>query len=658
MRLPSLFQWKQLPKVLSKKEKQVLLIFVFLFFGSLIFLGINTIHNLPTQPAFGGTHIEGVIGRPQFINPIFAPFNPVDKDLVKLIFSGLMKHTPEGKIVPDLAAKYEVNEKGTLYKITLRDNLFWNDGTPLTAKDVVFTIETIQNPDFNSPLRIKWLGITVTKISNQEIHFQLRNPYHRFIENLTLKILPKHIWQDIPANKWRLNIQNNLHQPIGSGPYQVQEIRQDRLGYIKFLNLKRNTHYHNQKPFITQITFRFFENEEALIKAAKRKEITGFSLADIPNNHSLQILQNNFELHKIIIPRFFAVFFNHNELELLADRRIRQALNYGTNKEEIIKTVFDSKAFTVDSPILPEIFGFEKPKQVFQFNIEKANKLLDQTEFKKQDGQRNKTIITGQDRPFRADLRQGMRGAEVRRLQQCLARFPAIYPEGKITGYFGPATRRAVIRFQEKYADEILAPWGFTRGTGLVAKTTRKKLNKICGQVETEEKALTFTLTTVDQPELVAVANLLKEQWQALGIKIEVEAKKIDVLKQDFIIPRNYEALLFGKSLGLLPDLFPFWHSSQIKEPGLNLARYESVKADELLEEIRQNLNPKKRIKKIIELQNIIIADAPAVFLYSPYYLYWTSKEIKEVNIQKIVEPSKRFKNIENWYIETKRIWR
>ena len=655
MRLPCLFQWKQIPKVLSKKEKQVLLIFVFLFFGSLIFLGINTIHNLPTQPAFGGTHIEGVIGRPQFINPIFAPFNPVDKDLVKLIFSGLMKHTPEGKIVPDLAAKYEVNEKGTLYKITLRDNLFWNDGTPLTAEDIVFTIETIQNPDYNSPLRINWLGVTVFKISDQEIHFQLRSPYHRFIENLTLKIIPKHIWQDIPAKRFPLAIQHNLLQPIGSGPYQVQEIRQNRYGHIHSLILEKNPYYHNQKPFITEIIFRFFENEEELIKAAKRKEITGFSLASVPDEH---FLQNDFNFHQIIIPRFFAVFFNHNKLEMLADTRIRQALNYGTNKEEIIKQVFDSKAFTNDSPILPEIFGFEKPKQVFQFDLEKANELLDQTEFKKQDGQRNKTIITGQDRPFRADLRQGMRGAEVRRLQQCLARFPAIYPEGKITGYFGPATRRAVIRFQEKYADEILAPWGFTRGTGLVAKTTRKKLNKICGQVSVEKKPLTITLITVDQPELIEVANLLKKQWSNLGIKIEIEAKEITTLKQDFIIPRNYEALLFGKTLGFLPDLFPFWHSSQIKEPGLNLARYESKKADKLLEEIRQSLNPEERIKKMIKLQDIIIADAPAVFLYSPYYLYWTSKEIKEVNIQKIVEPSKRFKNIENWYIETKRIWR
>ncbi len=655
MRLLSFFQWKQITKALNKKKKQVFLCFLVLFFSYLIFLGLNAVHNLPRQPAFGGTHIEGVIGAPRFINPIFSPLNPVDKDLVELIFSGLMKYDAKGNIVSDLAAKYEINEQGTIFKVTLRDNLFWNDGTPLTTKDVAFTIKTIQNRDFNSPLRINWLGVTIDKISDQEIHFQLRNPYNRFLENLTLKILPKHIWQDIPAKRWPLMFQYNLFQPISSGPYQVKEIRQSRLGYIKSLILERNIYYHNQKPFIDEIVFYFFDDKEKLINAVKTGKIKGFSLTYVPDYY---FLQDIFQLHQIIIPRFIAVFFNHNELEILADRRIRKALSYGTNKEEIIKQVFDSKAFIVDSPILPEVFGFETPEKIFEFNIEKANKLLDQTKFKKENNQRFQTIITGEDKPFISDLRVGMRGAEVRRLQQCLALNPAVYPEGKITGYFGPATKRAVIRFQEKYANIILAPWGFIKGTGRVGITTRKKLNKICGQVSEEKKPLTFTLTTLNQPELIKVANLLKKQWLNVGIKIEIETKKLTTLKKDFIMPRNYEVLLFGKALGSIPDPFPFWHSSKIEAPGLNLARYESKKADSLLEEIRQTLNHEKRTEKLVKFQNILIPDAPAVFLYSPYYLYWTSKEIKGINIQKIVDPSGRFSNIENWYIKTRKIWR
>ncbi len=244
---------------------------------------------------------------------------------------------------------------------------------------------------------------------------------------------------------------------------------------------------------------------------------------------------------------------------------------------------------------------------------------------------------------------------EVRCLQDFLKnQGKEIYPESLVTGNFLSLTQAAVIRFQEKYADEILKPQGFKEGTGLVGKTTRAKLNEICLKPLKETK-LSFSLITVTDPILEKVAALLKSQWESMGAEIEITALPISQLEQEIIKPRNYEMLLFGEVLGQIPDPFPFWHSSQLKDPGLNLAKYENQKADKLLEAARTTLDEEERTKKYQEFQDILIEDAPCVFLYSPDYVYFVSKEIKGINAKMIVDPSRRLSNIENWYIRTSR---
>ena len=116
--------------------------------------------------------------------------------------------------------------------------------------------------------------------------------------------------------------------------------------------------------------------------------------------------------------------------------------------------------------------------------------------------------------------------------------------------------------------------------------------------------------------------------------------------------------LLFGEVLEIIPDPYPFWHSSQIKDPGLNLAKYENKSADKLLEAARTSLDEADRAKKYQEFQEILIGSAPAVFLYSPDYVYYVNKNIKGIDMKIIADPSKRFDNIEDWYINTKKTWK
>ena len=436
---PSKKQWVQFFSVLSNKEKIVFLVLLALFIGSGLFFTINFyVKHTEIVPSAGGKYLEGLVGSPRFINPIYAQGSDVDRDLVEIIFSSL---------VPDLTRELKVLEDGRVYEITLKDNVFWHDGEKLTADDVIFTIKTIQNPDYKSPLRANYLGIEVQKINDYALSLKIKDPYSAFWERLEdLKIMPEHIWQDISPQNFLLT--NYNLKPIGSGPYQFKNLKQNGANVIVSLELAKFKDYFandSQKPYLSGISFRFFATEADLVNAAKRKEIDGFAVTS-PTYFDL-FDKGTYNEVSLSLPRYFAIFFNSDKSKFLADAKIRQALNYAVNKVEIIQSVLLGRGEAVDSPVLPDVYGYEQPTATYEFNLEKAEVLLATTGLQKKDGmwiQTTKAIST----EFKSELKVGSKGAEVTALQTCLAQDPAIYPEGQVTGNFGAQTKTAVIRFQ------------------------------------------------------------------------------------------------------------------------------------------------------------------------------------------------------------------
>lgn len=653
---PSKKQWGQFFRILSRKEKIIFLLFLFAFIFSSASLAIGFYLNATgIKPAEGGAFREGILAQPTFINPIYATTNDVDRDLVELIFSGLMKYNDNKEIVYDLAKEIKTEDDGKTYNITLKDNILWSDGIPLTAEDIIFTIETIQNPDVKSPLRGSWLGVEVEKKSDTELVFKLKNSYAPFLENLTLKILPKHIWQDTQASNFVLSPLNL--KPIGSGPYKLKILGKNSSEEITYLTLEPNQKHYGNGPFIQEIYFKIFENQESMVEAAKRKEIDGFAVS-APENYDF-LTKLGFEKHTLTLPRYFAIFFNPKQSKTLAEQEVRQALNLATDKKEILEKIILNQGVIVDSPILPEIYDFAKPSKTYQFDLEKAKTILEENGFiLNENGIREKTVKKELAFQFKNNLKLGSQGTDVTQLQKCLAKDPDIYPNGEVSGYFGQKTKEAVIKFQEKYKKEILTPSGLTTGTGEVLKSTINQLNKICFENPEEKILLQFSLATVDQPILTNVANLLKEQWKKLGVEIEIKTFDVSPLETEVIQKRDYDAVLFGEISGLIIDPLPFWHSSQKEDPGLNLAGFDNKECDKLLEAARQNLDNEERKKELENFQNILIENTPAVFLYNPNYFYFVDDKIQGLNAKIIVDPSKRFEEIENWYINTKRAWK
>lgn len=657
--LPSRRQIQKFFEVLDRKERKIFLILLALFSMSSIYLAADFyIRHTEIKPTLGEKISEGVIGQPRFINPILAAVNDVDRDLTELVFAGLMKYSKDDQIVADLANDYEIKEDGKVWDVNLRENLVFQDGSPLTADDVVFTVKAIQNPEYKSPLRPNWLGVEVERLSDLKIRFRLKNPYPGFIETLTLKILPKKIWAEVTPESFSLTVFNL--KPVGSGPYRVTKILQEKneTARIQSLTLEINPKYNGELPNIKKITFVFFDEEKDLIKAAKSKEIQSFVL---PSLKDKELLENKgFVSYRFDMPRYFSVFFNQKDSSALSQKDIRTALNYATNKKEIIDQALLGNGKVVDSPILPAFFGLAEPQTSYRFSLKKANEILDKAGFvlDQETGIRQKTIDRKLIFQFKATLIKGSQGAEVIELQKCLAKDAEIYPEAEVSGIFGNKTKQAVIRFQEKYREDILAPADLKNGNGEVKALTRKKLNDYCFGPNQENVQLKLSLITVEDSTLLKVAEILKDQWSKAGVSLEIRSYGFSQLSSEFLKPRNYESLLFGEVLGQVPDLFPFWHSLQKKDPGLNLSLYESNEADKLLEETRQVFDESQRRQKLEQLQEVILKDAPAVFLFQPDFIYLASPIIKNIETGPIADPSKRFTDIGNWYIKTKRYWR
>lgn len=647
----------QFYKVFNLKEKILFIFLFFIFLFSSFFLGKRFyFQHTKLIPKKGGHFVEGILGTPNSLNPIYAPLSDIDLAITELIFSGLLKYGKNGQLEPDLAESYQILEEGKVFEFVLKDNIFWQDGKKISADDVVFTIEIIQNPEIKSPLRASWTGVEVEKISEKVVRFKLKEASNIFLENCTLKIIPKHILEKISPENFAFSPFN--FNPVGSGPYKLAGIFRNKEGKLTILDLIENPLYHGKAPFIPRISFYFFETTESLISAFNENKITAFFL-DSPKE--LQNLSFNFNLYFYKLPRFFVIFFNTKGSEILKDSKIRKALAFSINKEELKKKVIFGQGEIVFDPLMSNFFDLFSPENTIPYDLEAAKALLEEAGFKEfREGKRVKIIKTEPKFIFKNDLKEGMEGKEIEELQKCLAKDPEIYPEGEITGYFGSKTKKAVISFQEKYKDEILKPEGLEKGNGKVGERTRKKLNEICFPPQEQEIFLSFTLVTGEDELLQKLAEALKKEWEKVGVEIKIEVKDLATLKREVMRKKEYDALLFGVLLRMTPDPFPFWHSSQRGELGLNFSNYTNREVDSILEEVRKISDSSLKKEKLKYFSEIILNETPAIFLFSPYSLYIVKRDVQGIlpTYSLIPNFSQRFYQIENWFIQTKRVWK
>jgi peptide/nickel transport system substrate-binding protein len=193
----------------------------------------------------------------------------------------------------------------------------------------------------------------------------------------------------------------------------------------------------------------------------------------------------------------------------------------------------------------------------------------------------------------------------------------------------------------------------------------RQKADRLSGKYslgtstnETTSQRISFTIATNDVPEFVAVGEQVVQAYQALGVDAKLKIYSTNDLTTSAIRPREYEAILFGNVINRDLDYYAFWHSSQRNDPGLNLSSYTSIEGDKALEEARSIIDLEEKLPLLQKFENQVINDIPAVFLYSPDFIYVVPQIVRAQYPQIIVTPADRFAEVYNWYIETDTVWK
>lgn len=327
-------------------------------------------------PTRGGEIIEGAVGVPRLINPLLAA-SDADRDMVSLVYSGLVRIDESGEIIPDLASSYEISEDGLEYSFKLREATF-HDGTPVSSADVAFTIERAVSPSLKSPKRAAWEGITVETPDPRTVIFKLAHPYPRFIENATLGILPKRLWGGLADEAVPHSILNT--EPIGTGPFKVRDLIRTDAGIPASYVLDAFENFALGEPYIRTIDLRYYPDAESLSIALEADEID--AAHGLTTTALSSITREDLTTLTASLPRLFGAFYNQGKNPALTDVRVRRALDLALDRESISTEVFNGFADSRSAPLMVA--------PTHTFDLEAAGDQLDAAGWNLIDGIRRK----------------------------------------------------------------------------------------------------------------------------------------------------------------------------------------------------------------------------------------------------------------------------
>ncbi len=392
-RVPKRNEMEQALRSFSKTQWLVWYIFFVIFTGSTLLLlqHINNNFMVPI-PSDEGTIVEGVVGTPRFVNPLLA-VSDSEKDLAALVYSGLMRKSGDGELIPDLAESYTISNDGLTYTFILRSNATFHDNTPVTADDIIYTISMAKDPLLKSPKKLNWEGVLATKVDDHTITFTLKQPFASFLENTTLGILPSHIWKNVPVEEF--NFSDFNVKAIGSGPYEISKITKKSSGIPDSYEFVPFKNFTLGRPHILHFTIKFYPNEGDLLKGYRNGEVD--QIDAVTGSEARALEDDGYNVETTVLPRIFALFFNQSQSTIFTDKNVVKAFTMAIDKSQIVTTALSGYGVAIDSPVPKNILGAaadttDSTITPATTSTEEANTLLDKAGWKVgADGIRQKT---------------------------------------------------------------------------------------------------------------------------------------------------------------------------------------------------------------------------------------------------------------------------
>jgi len=612
-------------RAMSRWERWTLLGLIALFGVSLAgLLRLFYLQNTILVPTTGGTYIEGSVGELQPLNPWFTVQNDVNRDIVSLVYAGLLKYNPTTRKIEDDLATMQVSKDSRTYTLTLKENIFWHDTSssephPVTADDVVFTFTTIQNPEFpNTLLQENFRGVKVEKVDARTVRFVLDEAYSFFPSNLTLGLLPQKSFDGIPVSRLDLATDFGFH-PVGAGPYRVKNVVQTDLS--SEVTLERFQRSLLPQYRLDRIIFRIYPDYSTLL--SDLRNLQGIRL--VPRNDAGDpIIPRRFQPRQYYLPQYVALFFNLDR-PVLQDQKLRLGLQLGTNKQALADSIHET--ILVDTPLL-EIdvsdwrYQFDAAAAQGALFASKWNlpekirlqRLLEQEEANRLGIVHAPAVVSVQSGSVltltgsMADLREGTYTINGKALQPIatqtgtwIVQLPLNGGTGslkpgenllRLVNPRGAVADSAFVHLAQDEADEkrlreeqrlVRLFIGSRAGTVPVpqrinvqnltvengALRLRRTSDPVSVRRNENNEPLVLRLLTSDAPEQYAeLAQQIKTQWAELGVQVEIDVPATRDEFQQRLQKRDYDVVLFGQSLLDNLDSYPYWHSSGVQKLG------------------------------------------------------------------------------------------
>jgi peptide/nickel transport system substrate-binding protein len=344
---------------MKKLRWQILVVVLTLIVVAVLLLAQQpSLSPIAPEPTSGGIYTEALIGSFGRLDPLLDLNNPADRQIDRLIFTGLIKFDSQGTPQPDLAESWGVSADGTMYNITLRSDAFWQDGSPVTSDDVLFTLNLLRSESsaFSPDVRTLWDNVQITRLDDKNLKFTLKESFVPFLDYLTFGILPEHLLGSVTADQLS-DDEFNL-APVGTGPYKFDHLTAEN-GQISGVVLTASENYYGQKPFVQQVVFRYYPDVAAALAAYEQGEILGIS--QIPANLVAETCSDpNLSCFSSRLPQLTMVLFNlgNNDVPFFQDKNVRLALMAGLNRQWMVDYLYQGQAVVADSPILPQTWAY------------------------------------------------------------------------------------------------------------------------------------------------------------------------------------------------------------------------------------------------------------------------------------------------------------
>ncbi len=499
----------------------------------------------------GGTLVDALSGEPSGLIAMMAGESSASA-IASNIFNSLLKYDKNLELTGELAQSWDVSSDQKTITFHLKPNLKWADGQPLTSEDVLFTWKTVTDDKTRSPYGADYKLVKSAEAPDSNtFKVTYAQPYAPALDSWSgLHILPKHLLKDQDINNTPFS-----RNPVGSHYYQLDQWKKG-----ESLSLKRNPNTTQGQAKIDHLVSRIIPDRAAQFLELMADNIDSMSLNSIQYARifpSRPDLTAKIAQYKELGNSYTYLGFNlkHRPFD---DVRVRQAINYAIDKQEIIDGVLLGLGLPVASPYKPGTRWSNPKLQPYPYDPHKAIALLKEAGFEDHDHD---------------------------------------------------------------------------------------------GILDRDGQPLSFEILTNQNKEREMSAVLVQRRLKEIGIDVKIRVVEWATFISRFIKTGDFNVVLLGWGLGLEPDQFNIWHSSQQAPGQFNFIGYNNPKVDKLLEAGRLELNPDKRMKIYHEFSEILLEDSPVVYLFAGYGLPAIHKRVK--GIDDPAPPAGIGHNSYEWYIPT-----